>query len=477
VNRLLLLTVMVFVIGRPVYGEASAVCSGRIPDYVVEGNERMVLTEEAEKILCQDDGGREVWDGVLPQGEGKILVENKVVPSALLQGALERGGGIEFRNCVFPDELYFRGGVKGNIFFDRCEFRGNLDIHDARFDGEFWINRSVLHQGFQVVDSYLMQPLRVAGSILAGDMQIDNSSFSGGIRISGTRLVGNLIANGLQSPVGLSFEDSRFLGSLNMTGLEVGGGVSFRECEWDEKSLIGFTRGTIAGGLRFDACGFESGWRDKKRAGVALIRLADITITSSMVLADAKSKKFPLVRVSRCLVPFIKLPEWSIAQDMVLLDSIDSASERGLEDSGELLQLVKKSYDAQGRTLDAVAARNAHRLLVARIKGQPMLGLRTALNHFGTGLWWFIGIVGIFSVILLMFGRKWRLVEQGDRVSLVAYRALDLSLKSFIKGPPEEGELANRMTSAAKRCLMLERVLGIVFFFLLGLAMKEWLEG
>jgi hypothetical protein len=471
------IAIAALVAGFPAYGELPVECSGHIPDYVLEGNDRMVLTEEAEKILCQADDSRRVWDGALTEGEGRSVIEDKIVSSAALAESLARGTVIEFRNSVFPDELYFHGKIKSNISFDKCEFRGNFDIHDAQFDGELWINRSILHQGVNVADSHFSQPLRISGSVLAGDFQIDNSSFLGGVRVSGVRLLGNLVANGLQSPVGLSFDDSRFLGSLNMTGLEIGGGVRFRECEWSERSLISFTRGTMAGGLRFDACGFESGWGDAKGSGVALVRLADVTIASSMVVADAKSKKFPVIRVSRCLIPFIKLPEWSIARNMVLQNASELTNERDMENSGELLQLVKKSYEAQGRTLDAVATRNAHRLMIARIKGQPTLGLRLALNYFGTGLWWFVGVVVFFAVVLLILGRRWGIVAQGDKLPLAVYKAIDLSLKSFIKGPPDEGNLAVKMSPVARRWLRVERVLGILFFLLLSLAMKEWLEG
>ena len=132
-----------------------------------------------------------------------------------------------------------------------------------------------------------------------------------------------------------------------------------------------------------------------------------------------------------------------------------------------------KSYEAQGRTRDSISVNNTQRRVLAEIKGGPTLWIRIAADWFGTGVWWFLGWVLLFTAVIGANAVTWRISEPNEKLSTRAYRALDLSVKAFFSGPPEDKPL----TATAMWVLRLERLIGLAFFFLLGILVNEWVHG
>lgn len=463
---------------RPANSASSdPLCVGKVPDYVRLGSDGMVLTEEAQDILCRDDNTLLEWDGNFVAG-APTFITNMVVHSSAVVKALQQGAELQFSGCVFPEELHIEGGVAGSVIFRASEFRGNFDIHGAQFSGQLSLASSVLHQGFHIADASFLKPVEISGSVLTGGLEMEHVILGGGLRLFGTRVVGSTNLAGVRSPAGLTFDDGRFAGMFVISEPEVTGGVRFRGCEWDQTSLISFSSGIIGGGIRFDSCGFDSRWLPSDQEQVPLIRLSELTVGSPVVLANASSRRFPRLKVSRSVMPFLKLPEWRISKHILLGDTSELSNEREMEEAAELLQLAKSGYDAQGRTRDSLAAKSEHRMMIARIKGGPELIILLARKYFGTGVWWFLAIVSIFSLLFGLMGIPWHVYEKTDKILVRLYKVIDLSVSGFFKGPPKENGVSSiSLSVAAQRVLMMERLLGVVFLFLFGAVLNEWIRG
>lgn len=475
-RSMLLLGGVVFLVFGSSASWADNPCPGKIPSYVLIGGDGMVLTAEAEETLCRNVLKLPTWDGRMESG--RAVVEDRIVTGEAIRRALASRDtvAIEFRRCAFTEEVYLKGAVRAPLVFRECEFQGNVDFRAGEFERIEFVS-SVFHQNLFLGEITVAQPLSITGSVLTGLLEIDRSLLQGGLRISGSRLSGRVHVSGFRSPVGVNFDSDRFLGSMSFAEPEMLGGIRFRDSEWDRSAVIDFSGGTIGAGIRFDSCGFDATWVKRDIRDVPLIRLSDVTVGSAVVLANVGSKQFPHLRVSRCVIPFIKLPEWNIARHMVGRSGALGDTEK--EDLAELMQLVRASYDIEGRTRDANSVRAEHDLLIAEITGGMPLVIKRARVLFGTGLWWLIGVVSCFALVLFLGGRRWKIFLPRERLIERFYKAYDLSIRGIFKGPPEEEEEVQlkRIDATAKRILMVERVIGILFFFLLGLLLDEWIKG
>ncbi|MEP7008990.1 MAG: hypothetical protein ABJC13_01565 [Acidobacteriota bacterium] len=453
---------------------ASSACVGKVPDYVLVGSSGMVLTQEAEQLPCRSGLVRPIWDGKTTPGE-IVVIEEMVVPSLALSRAVATAGRLEFRRCLFPDEVYLKGAVVASMRFIECEFLGNFDLRAGTFSGRVEVVNSLFHQNVSIVDAVLDDQMIFSGSVFTGLIEFERTLLSGGLRITGSRLAGRVHAIGLRSPVGLYFEGDRFLSDLEIVELETSGSVRFRDSEWDRSSVISFLGGTIGAGVRFDSCSFDAPWVSAIQEEKPLIRFSDLTVGSSVVIANATSRVFPRLKVSRCVVPFLKLPEWRIAKGMLLDPSSPPIDVRAMEDAGELLQLAKSSYEREGRTRDAIEVNSEHRLLVARIRRGPSLWIWEASRYFGTGIWWFVFIILSFACLFSLKGVGWHLFDRKEHLGERLYRALDLSVKGFFRGPPAE-YAGVPLAGPARRALIFEQLLGMAFLFLFAIVKNEWLR-
>ncbi|MGH9891331.1 MAG: hypothetical protein ACREA0_04990, partial [bacterium] len=415
-------------------------CLGGIPDYIALGRKDMVLTTDAERILCRDDSGLPLWNGDIGLHDPAIVEDQEVRTDALLRALLAQKP-IEFRRCVFREELLIHGNVGGGITFRECDFLGRVDIRNVVFSGPLEMRSSILHHGLHVLDAQLRERMLIEGSVLASPLEVERAEFQDGLVITGTRFTAGMIANGLRSRVGVLFKANRFLGTIQLTETEIAGSLRFSESEWNRGSLITLDRGMVGGGIRFDSCGFDASWKaDVKAEDKTLIRLSDLTLGAPLSLTNATG--FPRIRMSRSVVPMLMIPDWSIAQEMVLLGPEERG--RGLratEEQGEVLQLLQKSYEAQGRTRDSISVNNTQRRVLAEIKGGPTLWIRIAADWFGTGVWWFLGWVLLFTGVIFAHAVTWEISAANERLYTRAYRALDLSVKTFFSGPPEDKPL------------------------------------
>lgn len=453
---------------------ATSACVGRVPDYVLVGSKGMVSTQEAEQLPCRYGRARTTWDGKVEPGE-IVTIEDQVVPSIALARAAAMAGSLEFRRCLFPDEVYLKGSTAAQLKFIECEFLGNFDLRAGIFSGRLEVVSSLFHQYVSIVGAVLESQLIFTGSVFTGPLEIEQTLLAGGLRVTGSRIAGRVHAIGLRSPIGLSFEGVRFLSDLEFVELETSGSVRFRDSEWDRSSVISVLGGTIAAGVRFDSCSFDAPWASTKESGEPLIKFSDLTVGSSVVVANATSRVFPHLKVSRCVIPFLKLPEWRIARGMLLDASSPPVDVRAMEDAGELLQLAKSSYEREGRTRDAIEVNAEHRLLVARIRKGPSLWIWEASRYFGTGLWWFVAIIILFALIFTFKGVDWHLFERKENLGARLYRALDLSVKGFFRGPPGENSGAS-LTGPVRTALIVEQLLGMAFLFLFAIVKNEWLK-
>lgn len=447
---------------------AEAVCEGRIPYYVMLGEKGMTWTDDAVRVLCRDDAALERWKGGAVRGS--LLIEDRIVSQANVATILRDASSTEFRHVVFEDAVFIRGTVPGRVVFRECEFRGNVDIQDAELQGDIVVVSSVFHQRVQIQNSVFRRALLVEGSILSSSFEIGSSEFANGVRLKGTRVVDQFVTNGLKSGASIEVESSRFLSSVRFAAPDIAGSVRFHESEWSSGRVIELSRGFIGGALRFDLCGFQETWSEAPASGEVQIRLADMAVGSAVSVATTTmSKAYPQVRIARCVIPFLKLPEWTIGRQMVM-------GEEGrvdLEELGEELQMLYKSYESSGRLRDAYDVRAEHRVVVAKLRGGPALWIRWSAQYFGTGLWWFSGTIVAFATTFLVKGKRWGVFDTRDGVLLKIYRCIDVSMKGFVGGPPDSTSL----DKAAVAVLRVERAVGIVFFFLLGIVVNDWLGG
>lgn len=445
-------------------------CPGMVPDYIALASENLV---GAQSALCRSDAELSQWREDLSSDE---MVINRIVSPAAAASALRKAAHVEFRGCRFREALYLRGRFAASATFRGCEFQGDVELHGAETNGELTFEDCVFHHSLRISDSAVQRSLSVLTSILAGPFLAEGSRFDNGIRVSDSRL-SSIAFSEIQSTSAISLKGVRVLGRAEFLDVDFDATLRFRECEFDRSSVVQVERGTIRGGIRFDGCRFDGEWLPAFRNSAHLtVRLEDLTSGAPVIFGNVNSGPFPLVRISRSVIPFLKLPPWRLARGMIVPEWTRSTvpSSREMEDVGEILQLARSSYEVVGLKRDAIAARDASRIVFARLRGGPAYWIRVASTYFGSGLWWFVSLVALFAIVFWIWGRAWSIYDSCG-VWERGYHAVSLSVVGLVRGPPDrESPLSN---PRAVWTMRVARFCGILFVFLLGLVIDDWLQG
>jgi len=448
---------------------AHGLCPGAVGEWVTAGNDAMFETRVAEELPCRATEDFDSSPVIARLG----AIDNRILTNAELQQSIATGEPIEITRCRFTTEVDLIGEVKQQIVFRQCEFEGNVNIQVAQTAGiEF--TECLFHQNVSVVGSTVTGPLTFANSVLTSQLMIERSALASGIRATTTRFAKSLTVRDVSTSAGFLFEGCRFVESVDVVELESAAGIRFKDCGFDSTSLISIDGGNIASGLRFDSCTFANRWRGAKDKSPAHLKMSDVTLGAALVIGRTEPDAFPTIGVSRSVIPFLKVPEWRIIHANLLAGAARLEDERQMEDAAELLQLIRRGYEADGRRRDAESVRRHYELLIARIRGGPTLWIRTAVAYFGWALTLVMVILFSVASTLATNAKSWNLIDQNRPAWRLMPWAIGLAASAFLGAVPDN--VAKSSAPTGLWMFRITRVLGVLISFLFGIVVNEWVH-
>lgn len=430
---------------------ADSPCPQRTPAYVLEGGAGMIGVEAAEALTCLEDDAFSQ-----PFAEADVI-QDHILTNEEVRQILAKRTNVIFRHCRTKEAIDI-GGRIGAVAFESCDFEGSVRLNGVRARS-IDIRDSLFHQNFEITDTVITRTLTIYGSVFTTKVEIDTTQIMSGLLMQNARVRGPFELSAVSAERCLTFERVRFLDNFAIASPEIRDCITFRGCEWNQDKYVSFAKGFV-GTIRFDACDFDGKWVDASgEQAPTQIRFSGMTIHSALLLSSVASTRYPTLRVDRSIISHIRLPDWEIAESMVVKNPTEQTT-ADRESLLETLGVVRASYEREGRQRDASRASDEYRLILSRIRG-PVAYTMNLVRKWTDDyiLMAFVGLVLLVACIYWWLEERWD--PKRSRLGAVG-ASLDASWSGVFSGPDKDAQYRSTKTPVILR---VSRIVGAVVLF------------